>query len=134
MRPILAAVILFAVAAVPASAAPAEQGCQPGTFQQFDMVGTYVGTDGPIRIEVFPCGGATVLWDNAHGRHLAYYGSHERLPGGGVIANGLKPDPTVGYLDDAYTLGLKPAEAGYIQAITVSPYGEFVGFYRLRKV
>lgn len=119
--------VLFLIPATPANA----QG--PCPFNTSDMVGVYVDPAAPMRVEVFPCGGVSVLWDNPYGRHQAMYVATGNLPGGGLVTRGYRPDPVVGYLDNAYTVGFKPAEAGHIQVITASPYGDLVGIYRLRK-
>jgi hypothetical protein len=124
--------VLLALAPGAAYAQPAP--CAPGLLNTEDMAGVYIGMDGPMRVQIYPCGGTTLLWDNTYGRHLALYTVADRLPGGGVIASGSKPDAAVGYLDNAYTLGIKPAEPGFVQVITVDPYGQFVGFYRLKRV
>jgi hypothetical protein len=136
MRYLLALVLTLAAIATSAPSAGAEQTCPaaPLTFQQADMAGVYINMAGPMRVEIFPCGGSTILWDNAYGRHLAVYTSVERLTGGGVIARGFTPDPAVGYLDNCYTVAFKPGTPGTIEVYTVSPYGQFVGMYRLDKV
>ena len=131
MRPILAALIALAVVATPAYA---EQSCPAGTLPQHDLAGIYVDPTLPMRVQVYPCSGVRVLWDNAYGRHEAYYSMTIRAPGDGVIGHGHTPDPGVGYLDNAYTIGVKAAEPGFVQLVTVSPYGEIVGVYRLPKV
>lgn len=128
---VLAAVVLFTLTA---TVTHAEQACPPGYLDQRDMAGVYVDPASPMRVEMFACNGVTILWDNPHGRHMAYYTSQIRLPGEGVIAHGFRPDPRVGYLDNAYTIGLKPGTPGTLEVFTVSPYGEFIAMYRLRKV
>jgi hypothetical protein len=74
-----------------------------------------------------------VTWDNQFGRHAAAYGVISRINGDFIIARGLVPDP-YGYLDNQTSIGFKPAEAGWVQLVTVSPYGTDVRIYRLRKM
>lgn len=136
MRYLIAFALTLAAIATSAPIAGAEQNCPQAdaTFLQADMAGVYINMAGPMRVEIFPCGGSTILWDNAYGRHLAVYTSVERLSGGGVIARGWRPDAAVGYLDNCYTVAFKPGTPGTIEVYTVSPYGQFVGMYRLDKV
>jgi hypothetical protein len=136
MRYLIAFALVIIAVVASAPTASAEQGCPAAslTFQQADMAGVYINAESPMRVEIFPCGGSTVLWDNAFGRHQAVYTSVDRLTGGGIIAHGFRPDPSVGYLDDCYTLAFKPGVPGTIEVYTVSPYGQFIGMYILRKV
>lgn len=115
----------------PTHAAPAEQVCQATAFRQHDLAGTYESS--AMRVIVFPCGGITIHWLNQFGEHGAAYGSYLRVPSGGVIAQGIYPDPVVGYLDGAFILGVKPAEVGWVQIYTATNAG-IVGEYRLRKI
>lgn len=131
MRSILAAVLIVAATALPASAVSC---AELGLLDQSDLAGIYVDPSIPMRVQVYPCSGVRVLWDNPYGRHEAYYSMTVRVESGGVIGHGHTPDPRVGYLDNAYTIGVKPAEVGFVQIITVSPYGEIVGVYRLPKM
>lgn len=138
MRYLLAFVLtLTAIAISPpiAGAAPAEQACPaaPLTFEQSDMAGVYLNAASPMRVEIHPCGGSSILWDNAYGRHLAVYSTTERLSGGGVIAHGYRPDPNVGYLDGREAVAFKPGTPGTLEVVTISPYGELT-MYRLDKV
>lgn len=138
MRYILAAFIaLVFILHAGVQPASAQTGCPFDTRMAgiFDtqMAGIYVDPAAPMRVQVFPCGGVSILWDNPYGRHQAYYLSTDYLPGGGVVMRGYQPDPKVGYLDGAYTIAVKPAEVGHIQVVTVDPYGNFVGVYRLPK-
>jgi hypothetical protein len=119
-------------AAQAARAAPADQGCQARAFFQFDLAGTYVSQAALMRVEIYPCGGTLVQWDNAFGTHYAGYYSDTRLTGGGIAAGWL-PESS-GKLDMADRIGFKPAEPGYLQVITVSPYGGIAGIYRLAKI
>lgn len=128
----LVVAVLLALSPEAAYAQPAT--CAPGRINTEDMVGVYIDPASPMRVQIYPCGGATVLWDNAYGRHLASYTMTTRVPGEGLIGHGYKPDPQVGYLDNAYTLGLKAGTPGTIEVFTVSPYGEFIAMYRLKKV
>ena len=134
MRILIAAIlaIIVAATATPAHAQPVR--CAPGLIDTTDMVGVYVDAESPMRVQVYPCGGTTVLWDNAYGRHLALYTMTTRVPAEGLIGRGYQPDPHVGYLDNAYTLGVKAGSPGTVEVFTVSPYGEIIAMYRLRKV
>lgn len=136
LRSGLAALALLSVAAIaPAPAGAAVVQCLPGAGTQHDMQGAYVSPPGEphqIRVDIYPCGGALVQWDNAYGRHYAGYGTVERVPGQGVIATALPESAE--RLDSSYAIMFKAAERGYIQVITVSPYGELLGVYRLRKL
>lgn len=118
----------------PANAAPADQrGCAANAFLQFDMAGTF--TSPYMNLEIYPCGGSYLSWSNQAGFHYATYYSSERIPGGGVGARGMTPDPNTGmYLDASYVIGFKPAEPGFIQVITLSPNGAIRGVYRLQKI
>jgi len=141
MRYLLALILGLTVAFIPVpptSAAPVAQECPvPGSygFPQADMAGVYVSPQHMMRVEVYPCGGSIIVWDNQFGRHTSVYASVGRLPGGGIAMRGTMPDPmSGGYLDNAYTTGVKPAEAGFIQVITISPYGDAIRVYRLQKL
>lgn len=133
--PRIAALALVVAALLFVGPEPAyAQACPAGTLWQGDMAGVYLDPTLPMRVQVYPCSGVHILWDNAYGRHSAYYRMTIQAPGGGVIGHGFEPDPHVGYLDNAYTIGVKPAEPGFVQLITVDPYGNFVGVYRLPKL
>jgi hypothetical protein len=112
----------------------AQDGCYDWAFRQHDMAGVYQSIHDQMRVTVYPCGGVDVLWSNPFGTHRASYYGVERLPGGGVIARIALPDPSVGSLDGRDVVGLKPAEAGWIQAITMGPFGDNMRVYRLRKI
>jgi hypothetical protein len=127
----LALLCALLLALIPSAAAA--QGCQPGAFRQDDMAGQYVSFEDQMRITVFPCGGVAVQWSNPFGTHEAAYYGVERLPGGGIIARIAIPDPYVRSLDGRNVIALKPAEAGFIQAITMGPFGDDFRIYRLRK-
>jgi hypothetical protein len=124
--------VIFALGPVAAHAQ--ETPCPAGTLAQHDLAGIYVDPSLPMRVKVWPCSGVTITWDNPYGRHQAYYSMSMAVPSGGVIGHGRTPDPSVGYLDNATTLGVKPAEVGFIQVLTVDPYGNIVGVYRLPKM
>jgi hypothetical protein len=115
-----------------ANAAPADQACAATAFRQHDMAGAFISAEYRMRLEIYPCGGSYLQWDNAYGTHFATYGSTIRLAGGGVGA--LPLDNSYERLDGVNAIGFKPAEPGFLQVITVNPYGEVVGVYRLRKV
>lgn len=127
--------LLFLIPATPVQAQPSSvtPDCPFVAYPQYDMAGVYVDPSIPMRVRVFPCGGVTITWDNLYGRHEAHYVTTQPLVGGGLIARGHEPDPRVGYLDGTSTVGVKPAEPGFVQVITVSPYGEIVAVYRLPK-
>lgn len=135
MRPIIAALITaLALSFAPpaAQAAPAEQACDPGAFRQHDMAGVYVDPIVMMRVEVFACGGIYVQWDNVYGTHAAAYFTNTRLSGGGVAATVAPASGTP--LDGSRRLGVKPAEPGYVQVITLGVYDETYRVYRLRKI
>lgn len=119
----------------PAQVASAQGNCTAEAFRQFDMVGAYVSPESQMRVEIYPCGGSVVMWDNAYGRHTAVYASYDRLVGNGVMASGIQVDPiSGGYLDSSYSIAFKPAEPGYIIVGTFKPYDESVRTYRLKKI
>jgi hypothetical protein len=135
MRRLLAALIAAGVMLVtPFLEAPVAhaQACATQAFRQYDMAGVYTSASQMMRVEVYPCGGTFVMWDNSYGTHYAGYYSVQRLPGGGIGMRVYPDSPEK--LDSAQTLGIKPAEPGYIQVITVSPYGDILGIYRLQKI
>lgn len=132
MRPSAAIAALLAVLLLPLDAHAQE--CQPGAFRQDDMAGVYESAEAQMRLSVFPCGGTHLLWSNAYGTHQAVYYGEERLPSGSIVARLAEPDPFVRSLDGRNNLGFKPAEPGYIQIITIGPFGEDGRIYRLRKM
>jgi hypothetical protein len=67
LRLILAIGVLFALAPSIASAQP---GCMPEAIRLDDMAGVYVSPELAARIEVYPCGGVYLQWDNETGRHV----------------------------------------------------------------
>lgn len=135
---ILASIVTASALLSPAQAvdaapsAPAQSVCQWDAFRQFDMAGVFVSAESQMRVEIYPCGGSSVVWENAYGTHYAIYYSDIRVSSGGVAAvlvqNGL-----IG-LDNVNRIGFKPAEPGFIQVVTMSPYGTVAGIYRLRKI
>lgn len=127
----LALIMVVSLAWLP-DAAHAQE-CTPGALTQHDMAGVYVNPESPMRVEVYPCGGIYLQWDNAYGTHRAVYGATNRLPGGGVAATGLRSERGV-FLDDSARLGVKPAEPGYVQVITLGVYDETFRVYRLKKI
>jgi hypothetical protein len=125
------AFVVAVLLALGTSTAQAQVLCR---YDSSDMAGVYVDKGSPMRVEIIPCGFVSILWDNPHGRHYAEYMIEDPLPGGGVVTRGYRPDARVGYLDNAYTLAVKPGTPGTIEVITVSPYGEFIGMYRLTRI
>jgi hypothetical protein len=130
MRMLVALLLTVTLLAVPAPVHA--QACAPDAFPQHDMAGVYVSPEHRMRVEIFPCGGAYVRWTNAYGTHSMAYGSYEHLRGGGVLAERLPDMPGVS-LDDSRRIAFKPAEPGYIQAITFGVYSDTIRVYHLRK-
>lgn len=114
------------------NAAPMEQRCAAGAIVQPDMAGTYVSAVHQMRVQMYPCGGAYLEWDNQFGKHYAAYVTVQRVAGEGVVAVPLPESPEK--LDNSDAIGFKAAERGWIQVITVTAYGETQGIYRLRKI
>jgi hypothetical protein len=135
-RVLIPLALVLAVMLLPTGTALAQMQpvCYGNAFRQDDMAGVYVSQEATMRVEIYRCGGSMVVWDNLYGRHAAAYAGRTRLPGGGIGAFGMSPDPLVGYLDGALTIGYKPAEPGFIQVVTVNPYGGIVGIYQLQKI
>lgn len=134
MRSVFAALAALILVASPVSAAPAEQPCNPGVITQFDMAGVYTSMESLMRLTVYPCGGMHLLWSNPAGTHEAVYATTERLPADGVIARIYQADPFVRSLDGRNVIGVKPAEPGFIQIITMGPFLDDVRVYRLQKM
>lgn len=126
---------LFAIVAALAffvTPSPAHAACNQAGMDQADFAGIYVSNIEQMRVEVFPCGGLLITWDNPYGRHQADYVSYERMESGGLIARHAGSYSPYG-LDAAQNVMVKPAEPGYVQVATVSPYGD-VKIYRLQKL
>lgn len=136
MRKIRNTLVLLALAAaslvtpITANAAPLEQ-CAIGAWRQHDMAGLYVSAESQMRLEIYPCGGSYLEWQNAYGLHYATYATRGRLDGGGVVAL-----PMDGFqrLDNTPAIGIKPSTPGYIEIWTVTQFSELIGVYRLRKI
>lgn len=126
---VVAAVVALLLGPIPAHA---QAGCAPGVVRQDDMAGVYVNPESPMRVEIWPCGGSYVQWENAYGTHRAAYATYARFPSGGVVAVGMAGQGP--YLDDSYKIGFKPAEQGYIQVVTLGVYDETYRVYRLKKI
>lgn len=129
---LMLALLLIAFAVPPADA----QGC---TFPLADMAGAYESDT--MRLVVYPCGAVSLAWVNAYGTHSAGYMGFGRLAyGAGIMARGVIPDAMSGlYLDGSPHLGIKAAEAGYIQLATYGPSVDPLNMpvhavYRLRKM
>lgn len=129
----LAVVILLSVAQ-PARAQTVQNGdCAPGVPSAADLTGVYRSFEAAMQVTVYPCG-VEVLWSNEAGTHRAGYTLTGRFNDGGLLARIQEPDPWVGSLDGRVGLGVKPAEPGYVQAITTGPFADNVRIYRLQKV
>lgn len=129
MRRTVAVLCLLAVLLVPT---PAHASCNQGGMDQSDFAGLYVSNVEQMRVEVFPCGGLLITWDNAYGRHQADYVSLRRMEGGGLIARHAGTYSPYG-LDATQNVIVKPAEPGFVQVATASLYGDF-RVYRLQKI
>lgn len=132
---IIAAVIAMLLMPVPAEAqGQMLQPCAPYETDTKDLAGTYVSPANRMRITVYLCGGTSVLWENEYGMHEAGYLANERMEAGGFIARVVIFDPIGRSLDGRNTIWVKPAEVGYIQIVTMSPFGTDLRVYRLRKI
>jgi hypothetical protein len=128
------AVVLSGLSFGSAHAAPvASPPCYRNSSATHDMAGRYFAPDIPAAIEVNACGGVQIVWDNESGRHTAFYGAVDRLPGGGFIARADEADDGI-FPNGADIIGIKPAERGTIQMITTNDRGDITGVYRLSKV
>jgi hypothetical protein len=128
------AVAMSLVGAASTLAAPADAPyCYKNTAPTYDMAGEYYAPDIPAGIAVNDCGGVQIVWDNDSGRHNAYYGAIDRLPGGGFIA---KADEASGgiFPNGANLIGIKPAERGTIQMFTTDSNRQITGVFHLTKV
>jgi hypothetical protein len=136
MQRIVLTLALALALALPArvDAAPAPQTCGAGMFEQVDMAGTYLSDEIRLRVRVYPCGGTTVLWDDGSGLRQASYLGQERVPGGGYMARLTVPDPVARSLDGRNVILVKPAEAGLVQLVTASQFGDDIRVYRLYKL
>lgn len=126
--------VLSVASLTPAHAAPvASPPCYNTTTATHDMAGSYYAPDLSAYIEVNPCGGLEVIWDNASGSHVAWYMAIDRIPGGGFAAAAVEAIDGV-FPNDAAVVGIKPAERGTIQLITTSAAGAVTGIYNLTKI
>jgi len=110
------------------------QPCAGGEIDSRSMYGVYLADEYRLRLDIAPCGGVTVLWASPSGTHRAIYSGNEATPGGGFIARVIFPDPIARSLDNRNVIWVKPAEAGWIQVVTMSPFGDDLRVYRLRKI
>lgn len=94
-----------------------------------DMAGLYVSPESQMRVTVYLCG-IEALWANDDGTHRAEYTIVEHLHTGVLIGRSFAGPG----LDNRMTLGVKPAEPGYIEAFTMSPFMTDLRIYRLRKI
>ena len=126
----VAFIVAVLLAAVPGAANA--QPCNQAGIDLADLAGVYISSAHQMRVEVWPCGGFDVMWDNPAGRHRAAYAAVRRFEAGGVL--GQKMD---GYapvtLDNANGAAVTPAEPGWVNVTTASPYGD-IRVYRLRKI
>jgi hypothetical protein len=129
---IIGALMLAVTSVGVVQAAPTEQACAYDAFRQSDMAGTFVSSEYQIRLEIYPCGGSFMKWENQYGEHVAVYFGTNRLPGGGIVAS--KMPNTLESLNGTDRIGFKPAEPGYIQVIPMDDYGNIRGVYRLKKI
>lgn len=133
MRAIVAALtVAIALSFMPtaAQAAPAEQQCIAEAKTARDMQGTY--TSPSMTLVIHPCGGMYLEWQNDYGMHSAVYITQTRVPGEGIIAR--SDSGNTRRLDTSNILGVKAAERGYIQLITINDVTEESRVYRLRKI
>lgn len=107
------------------------QGCPVGSHWQRDMAGMYVSEYHQMKVDVHNCGLVVVTWRNHNGWHSADYGTVESVHSGGIIATLLHDQPYG--LDGRYAVGVKPAEPGYVQIITVDSERGTTRTYRLEK-
>lgn len=127
---LIALLVLVALAwsPVPASAAA----CAGGAFTTADMAGLYISQPNMMALVVEPCGAMRLTWDNAYGRHRATYQAMQTFDSGGYVGQGIANDSGV-FLDGQTAMGVAPAEPGWIQILTISPYGTDLHVYRLEK-
>lgn len=121
---------LLALVALSPSPAHAEAPC-PGSPDTSDMAGLYLSQESLIRLHLTECGSVGVLWENAYGTHDVPYHVVDGLRGGGVVA---VTDSGGFGLDGRVSIGIKPAEPGFVQIITLSPFGTDLRVYHLAKI
>jgi hypothetical protein len=134
MPRIAVAAILVAVLLAGTPGATYADTCRPEAFRLDDMAGTYINPESPMRVEVYPCGGVYLQWDNVYGTHRAIYYGTRRSTGGGFAAEGVRAEPAGVFLDDSFRMGIKPAEPGFVQIVTLGVYDETFRVYRLKKI
>jgi hypothetical protein len=128
------AIAMSVVGTGSALAAPADAPhCYRNTAPTYDMAGEYYAPDIPAAIAVNDCGGVQIIWDNDTGRHDAYYGAVDRLPGGGFLARADEASGGI-FPNGANLIGIKPAERGTIQMITTDSNNHITGVFQLTKV
>jgi hypothetical protein len=127
---LLAVIVLLATSFSLAEAAPPQQACYVESRTARDMAGTY--TSPTMTLVVHPCGGIYLEWQNTYGVHDAAYAVQTRVAGEGIIA--LSDAGNDRRLDSSTTLGVKAAERGYVQVITINDYTKETRVYRLRKI
>jgi hypothetical protein len=128
------AIALSVVGAESALAAPADAPyCYKNTAPTHDMAGEYYAPDIPAAIAVNECGGVQIVWDNDTGRHNAFYGAVDRIPGGGFIAKADEATDGI-FPNGANLIGIKPAERGTIQLFTTDSNRNITGVFKLTKM
>jgi hypothetical protein len=132
LKKTLAALALSAAVLIPTVAAPTPAEAAPicvSGFNQADMAGRYISDT--MVVDITPCSVTHIAWSNAFGQHTAYYTGTQRYDGGGFVAVGSQPAAMS--LDAAPAIGIKAAEKGFVQLVTVGDtFGAQV--YRLKKV
>lgn len=111
--------------------------CLASVIPQPDMVGRYVGIDGPFELNVYLCGGSALTWQNDYGViESAAYATTQVFPGGGYLAK-LMPVPQFPGMAGPWrttTVTYKPAARGEIQVIFYLPYAGDFKVYRAQKM
>lgn len=131
MRYLVALALVIGMLLSVPSAASASTVCRGGTWTTEDLAGLYVSQPNQMVVQVQPCGMVDIVWYNAYGRHQATYLATTRYQGGEIVAAGIVNGGA--FLDDSHTMGIKPAEPGFIQVVTAGAYfGPRV--YRLEKI
>lgn len=129
-RIIAAFALVAALLVLTGGAALAAPQC-PLAAQVQDFVGTYASDTHDLGVHVYPCGGLLVEWEGTAGSRSAAYGVVDRTDDG-IIASAL-PESRYQY-DNRSAIGLKAAERGFVQLMTIERDGRDLHVWRLRKV